>query len=113
MQERNEMGPRANVKRTLISYTGSAPKLCSKELPQTSVSVNVPTNAHPSYDCPKTSYTLVWSEEEDKALTTFCLLHSSGDSWPAVKSPKIWDAASRFLQDVCGVKRTSKYYIQM
>ena len=50
-----------------------------------------------------------WAEEEDQALTQFVLLSCVGDSWPLQKGTKLWEGASKFLQDTCKTARTSKY----
>ena len=47
-------------------------------------------------------------QTEDESLTGFVLLVAN-DEWPSTKSPKLWEKASEFLQNICGSNRTSKF----
>ena len=49
-----------------------------------------------------------WTHKEDDTLTGFVLLVAN-DKWPSTKSPKLWEKASEFLQNICGTNRTSKF----
>ena len=49
-----------------------------------------------------------WTGKEDESLTGFVLLVAN-DEWPSTKSPKLWEKASEFLQNICGTNRTSKF----
>lgn len=49
-----------------------------------------------------------WSEEEDRSITQFVLLSNTGDCWPSTKSTRLWEGASKFLQNTCKTVRTSK-----
>lgn len=49
-----------------------------------------------------------WTEEEDQALTHFVLFGCVGNSWPTEKGTKLWEGASKFLQDTA---RTSECFV--
>ena len=48
---------------------------------------------------PRSRYEVLhdWSTEEVKALVEFILLNSTGNTWPAIKNMRYWDAAAEFV----------------
>lgn len=54
------------------------------------------------------SSSIPWSLEDKYAIVQFILLHGDGKNWIYSKKPSIWEAASKFLGDMCGTRKTSK-----
>ena len=48
---------------------------------------------------PRSRYEVLhdWSTEEVKGLVEFILLNSTGNTWPAIKNMRYWDAAAEFV----------------
>ena len=101
-------------KRIRGTPTGLTPKQPAKRVALRYTSTNKPSSKRQlAYSGPQSGKSIKialieWSLLEKRALVEFVLLHGDGVNWIFTKKPSVWISAAKFIENLCGTKRTSE-----
>lgn len=85
-------------KRVRSSPTGKTPvRPLKKAVPRRRLLVAAEKDPDPTNESAGTRSHVVWTEEENKALLEFILLHKPEDKWPATKCTRFWGSAADYV----------------